>query len=75
MKKFFVFLSLVIIFVGIVSCPLYDDQATKAAISISVTTSQTRGDDASPVSASVALVVFGSGLLGLAKVGRKTYKK
>jgi hypothetical protein len=75
MKKFFMFLCLVIIFVGIVSCPLYDDQATRGAISMTATTSQISGDEATPVSAPAALVVLGSGLLGLARFGRKTYKK
>jgi nucleoside recognition membrane protein YjiH len=75
MKKFLMFLCLVIIFVGIVSCPLYDNQATKAAVSIAATTSQISGDEATPVSAPVALIVFGSALLWLARVGRKTYKK
>jgi len=75
MKKFLMFLCLVIISVGIVSCPLYDDQASIDAISMVPTTSQIGGDEASPVSAPVALILLGYGLLGLAKVGRKSYKK
>ncbi len=75
MKKFFMFLCIVIMFFGIVDSPSYDDPAPKATTSSVVTKSQNGGDDASPVSASATLVLLGSGLLGLAEFGRKIFKK
>ncbi len=75
MKKFFLFLCIVILFFGIVGSTSSDDLTPKATISSVVTKSQIGGDSASPVSTPVALVLLGSGLVGLAGFGRKKFKK
>jgi hypothetical protein len=80
MKKFIMFLFIVITFFGIVGCPSSDSPATKAATSSVVTESQiggdtSDGDGAFAVPEPVTLLLLGSGLVGLAVVGRKNFKE
>jgi len=74
MKKFFMFLCIVIMFFGIVGCPSSNDPAPKATTSSVVTTSQIN-DGVSPVPEPATLILIGSGLVGLAGFGRKKFKK
>ncbi len=80
MKKFFMFLCIVIMFFGILGCPSSDDPAPKATTSSVAKRSQVDGDTlggdgASPVPEPATLVLLGSGLVGLAGLGRKKFKK
>ena len=74
MKKFFLFLCIVIMFFGIVGSTLSDDLTPKASISSVVTKSQIGDDVASPVSTPATLLLLGFGLIGLAKFGKKNMK-
>lgn len=80
MKKLFLFLFIVIVFLGFVSCPSLNDSPPKAATS-SVATKPSTGVDASNgdraflVPEPITLVMVGSGLIGLALIGRKRLKK
>ncbi|MGB5990942.1 MAG: hypothetical protein WBG61_01335 [Desulfobacterales bacterium] len=71
MKKFFLFLCIVIMFFGIVGSTSSDDLTPKATISSVVTKSQIGDYVASPVSTSATLLLLGFGLIGLAKFGQK----
>jgi len=78
MKKFFMFLCVVIMFFGIVGCPSSDDPATtssfKSATSTPVASAETSGDiHATPEP--TTLILLGSGLVGLVAFGRKKFKK
>ena len=67
-------------FLGFVSCPSPDDPVSKTSIS-SVATKQgfsidTSNDErATPVSEPITLTMVGSGLVGIAVIGRKWFKK
>ena len=74
MKKFFLFLCIVIMFFGIVGSTSSDDLTPKATISSVVTKSQIGDDVASPVSTPATLLLLGFGLIGLAKFGKKNMK-
>ena len=73
MKKLFMFLCIVIMIFGIVSCPSPDDPAPKATTS-SVVTKPNVGDPSS-VPEATTLFLLGSGLVGLAVLGRNKFKK
>lgn len=69
-----------IVCLGFVGCPSTDDQVPKVATSNVVAKSSavvdaSNGDTAFPLSESIALVMLGSGLIGLAVTGRKRFKK
>ncbi len=82
MKKLFMFLCVLMIFLGIAGCPSDDPGTTvnkSSFSSTSVTSSGTvsgpKGNDVSPVPEPATLILLGSGLVGLAAFGRKKFKK
>jgi hypothetical protein len=81
MKRFFLFLCVVIMFFGIVGCPS-DDANTVAPQSFKstpVTASPPAGGSSdtspSPVPEPATLILLGSGLVSFVALGRKKFKK
>jgi len=75
MKKLFMVLCVVIVFIGIVGSTWSDVLTLKTTISSVVTKSQIGDDIASRVSTPATLLLLGFGLIGLAKFGRKKNMK
>jgi len=80
MKKYIMFLFIVITLFGIAGCPSSDAPTTKGTTSSVVTESQidrdtSDGNGAFAVPEPVTLLLLGSGLVGLAVVGRKKFKE
>ena len=80
MKKLFMVLCIAMMFSGIVGCPSYDpeSQAFKSSYSSTTVTPSEEpvgGPDVSPVPEPAALMLFGTGLVGLAGLERKKLKK
>lgn len=85
MNKVFMFLCIVLIFIGISGFSSFDDalgigqSSFDASTSRPVTTSKTESvsmdNDASPIPEPATILLIGSGLVGLAVIGRKKFKK
>jgi hypothetical protein len=82
MKKLFMFLCVVILFLGIAGCPSDDPGATLSkssyaskSVTSSDTVSETKDNTVSPVPEPATLILLGSGLVCLAAFGRNKFKK
>ena len=84
MKKLFLFLCVVMMMFGIAGCPPDYSASTLSKSSFSsksvasfdtVSETETKANDVSPVPEPATLILLGSGLVGLAVFGRKKYKK
>ena len=75
LKKLFMTLCVVIMFFVIVDCPSPDNPATSAITKSELVGYASGNDIASPVPEPLTLVLIGSGLVGLAVIGRKSFKK
>jgi len=83
MKKLFMVLCIVIMFFGVIGCPenSSDNPATKSSFT-SITSTPVASSDApstgdTPLATPepATLILIGSGLIGLAGLGRKKFKK
>jgi len=82
MKKFFTFLCILIIFIGIIDHPSSDAVPGNSKSSFTSTTVTTSDEDSAPIDNNTSLfsqpselILIGFGLVGIAVIVRKTFKK
>jgi hypothetical protein len=81
MKKLFMFLCIVILFLGIAGCPNNNDDPPPQANTSNINSNTQVGGDTSDggnvsaVPEPATLILLGSGLIGFAGLGRKKFKK
>ena len=74
-KILFIILFILVMCFGILGWPWHDVPVTNAVTNTEVGADTLGGDNVSTVPEPISLALFGSGLVGLAVLGRKSFRK